>query len=121
MMFLVICLLNTVGVMLAKFINRAPLVGVRRALGASRRDVIQQHAVEVLLIGVAGGIVGLGLAWIGLIAVRSWYDDYEYLARLDPFMVLTAVMLAIVAALIAGLYPKWRISHIQPAIHLKTQ
>ncbi|MEM7610977.1 MAG: ABC transporter permease [Pseudomonadota bacterium] len=121
MMFLVICLLNTVGLMLAKFINRAPLVGVRRALGASRRDVIQQHAVEVLLIGVAGGIVGLGLAWIGLIAVRSWYDDYEYLARLDPFMVLTAVMLAIVAALIAGLYPTWRISHIQPAIHLKTQ
>lgn len=120
-MFLIICLLNTIGLMLAKFTNRAPLVGVRRALGASRRDVIQQHGIEVLLIGVVGGLLGLGLSWLGLLAVRSWYDGYEYLAQLNAEMVVAAIVIAIVSALMAGLYPTWRISRIQPAVHLKTQ
>lgn len=120
-MFLVICLLNTIGLMLAKFINRAPLVGVRRALGASRRDVVRQHTVEVLMIGIAGGLVGLVFAYLGLLAVREWYRGYEYLAKLDPVMVMSAVVLAVVTALMAGLYPTWRISHIQPAVHLKAQ
>ncbi|MFK8053632.1 MAG: ABC transporter permease [Woeseiaceae bacterium] len=121
LMFLMICLLNTVGLMLAKFINRAPLVGVRRALGASRMDVIRQHGIEVMFIGALGGIAGLGLSYLGLLAVRNWYRNYEYLARLDPVMVFSAVGLAIAAALIAGLYPTWRISRIQPAVHLKAQ
>ena len=121
LMFLLICLLNTVGLMLAKFINRAPLVGVRRALGASRWDVIQQHGVEVMLIGAIGGLAGLGLAYLGLLAVRSWYRNYEYLAQLDPVMVLTAIAIASGSALVAGLYPTWRISRIQPAVHLKAQ
>lgn len=121
LMFLLICLLNTVGLMLAKFIGRAPLVGVRRALGASRMDIIRQHGIEVILIGVIGGAAGLGLSYLGLFAVRNWYRNYEYLARLDPVMVITAIVLAISAALLAGLYPTWRISRIQPAVHLKTQ
>ncbi|MEL7025563.1 MAG: ABC transporter permease [Pseudomonadota bacterium] len=120
-MFLVICLLNTVGLMLAKFLNRAPLIGVRRALGASKKDVAFQHAVEVFLIGVLGGLGGLLLSYLGLLAVRNWYRGYEYLAKLNPEMVLTAIFLAIVAAIIAGLYPTWHISRIQPAVHLKTQ
>ena len=45
--FLAVCLLNTVGLLLAKFLNNAPVTGVRRALGASRRDIFMQHLVEV--------------------------------------------------------------------------
>ncbi|MEO1320408.1 MAG: ABC transporter permease [Pseudomonadota bacterium] len=120
-MFLAICLLNTIGLMLAKFINRAPLVGVRRALGASRFDIIRQHGVEVLIIGIMGGLAGLVLSWAGLIAVRSWYRGYEYLAHLDPAMVVSAIGLAVFSAALAGLYPTWRISRIQPAVHLKAQ
>ena len=45
--FLAVCLINTVGLLLAKFLNGAPITGVRRALGASRRQVFMQHLVEV--------------------------------------------------------------------------
>ncbi|MEO1582300.1 MAG: ABC transporter permease [Pseudomonadota bacterium] len=121
LMFLLICLLNTVGLMLAKFLNRAPLVGVRRALGASKRDVALQHGVEVMFIGLLGGLGGLVLSYLGLLAVRNWYTGYEYLARLNPEMIATAVALALGAAVIAGLYPTWHITRIQPAVHLKTQ
>ncbi len=44
--FLSVCLINTIGLLLAKFLNAAPLSGVRRALGASRRDLFTQHMVE---------------------------------------------------------------------------
>src|SRR4029078_7320891 len=43
--FLAVCLINTVGLLLAKFLNAAPITGVRRALGASRRPIFVQHLV----------------------------------------------------------------------------
>ena len=59
LLFLGVCLVNVVGLLLAKFLNAAPLTGLRRALGASRRDIVRQHMTEVLLIGLAGGLLGL--------------------------------------------------------------
>ncbi len=63
--FLAVCLVNTVGLLLAKFLNAAPSAGVRRALGASRRDIFLQHLTESGLVALAGGIVGwiAGLGW----------------------------------------------------------
>src|SRR6185369_17702832 len=56
--FLAVCLINTVGLLLAKFLNAAPITGVRRALGASRRDIFWQHLVEAGVVSLAGGIAG---------------------------------------------------------------
>lgn len=120
-MFLLVCLLNTVGLLLAKFLGRSGDVGVRRALGASRARVFQQHLTEVGLIGALGGVLGLGLAWLGLLGVRRLYVDYERVAHLNGELVAVAIGLAIAAGLLAGLYPAWRICRIQPAMYLKTQ
>lgn len=120
-MFLVVCLLNMVGLLLAKFLGRAGDVGVRRALGASRAEVFKQHLTEVGLLGALGGAVGLLLAWAGLAAVRSLYENYESVAHLNFELVLAAIGLAVLAGLVAGLYPAWRICRIAPAVYLKTQ
>ncbi len=120
-MFLAVCLLNMVGLLLAKFLGRAGDVGVRRALGASRAEVFRQHLVEVGLLGACGGAVGLVLAWGGLAGVRTLYADYERVAHLNVELVLVALGLAVAAGLAAGLYPAWRICHIAPAVYLKTQ
>ena len=66
LLFLGVCLVNVVGLLLAKFLNNAALTGLRRALGASRRDIVRQHLAEVLLLGVAGGVLGLVIAMAGL-------------------------------------------------------
>jgi putative ABC transport system permease protein len=118
--FLIVCLLNTVGLLLAKFLRRAPEVGVRRALGASRRTVFAQFLVEAGSVGLAGGIVGLLLALLGLWAVRQTPSDYARLAHLDVGMFLVTFVLAIVASLLAGLLPAWRACQVAPALQLKS-
>ena len=120
-MFLMVCLLNTVGLLLAKFLGRSGDVGVRRALGASRARVFQQHLTEVGLLGVLGGLFGLALAWLGLMGVQRLYVDYERVAHLNAELVAITIGLAVAAGLVAGLYPAWRICRIQPATYLKTQ
>lgn len=119
--FLLVCLVNTVGLLLAKFLRRAPEIGVRRALGASRRAIFAQCLVEAGAIGLAGGIAGLGLALLGLWAVRQQPADYAPLARLDLPMLAATLALALVASLLAGLLPAWRAMQVAPAIQLKTQ
>ena len=82
LMFLLVCLLNTVGLLLAKFLGKAAEIGVRQALGASRRDLFLQHLVESGCIGLAGGVLGLALAWLGFEAVIR--DIQSVLSRRWP-------------------------------------
>jgi putative ABC transport system permease protein len=119
--FLLVCLVNTVGLMLAKFLRRAGELGVRRALGASKREVFVQLLVESGVIGLAGGIAGLVLAFIGLWLVRLQPSNYASLAHLDMSMLLTTFLLAIGSTLLAGLLPAWRACQITPALQLKSQ
>jgi len=119
--FLLVCLVNTVGLLLAKSLRRASEIGVRRALGASRRAIFAQFLIEAGAIGVAGGVVGLGLALLGLWAVRQNPSSYAALAKLDLTMLLTTFALSIVASLLAGLLPAWRAMQVTPAIQLKSQ
>jgi len=119
--FLLVCLVNTIGLLLAKFMRRSGEIGVRRALGASRRSIFAQALVEAGTIGLAGGILGLGLALLGLWAVRQQPASYAALAHLDPLMLVTTFALAIIASLLAGLLPAWRACQVAPALQLKSQ
>ena len=119
--FLIVCLLNTVGLLLAKFLRRGNEIGVRRALGATRGAIFRQLMVEAGAIGLAGGLLGLAFALGGLWAVRRQPVDYADLARLDPAMLLVTFVLAIACSLLAGALPAWRAMQITPAVQLKAQ
>ena len=119
--FLFVCLVNTIGLLLAKFLRRSAEIGVRRALGATRRDIFLQYLIEAGVIGLAGGVLGLGFALLGLWAVRRQPTDYAELAHLNGTMLLMTVALSLIASLIAGLLPAWRACLIAPAIQLKSQ
>lgn len=122
LLFLVVCLLNTIGLLLAKFMGKATDISLRRALGATRSSLFIQHMIESGLIGLGGGILGLGLTWLGLRGIEMLFEDLvENLVSLDWVMVVTAIVLAIISALLAGLYPTWRACRIAPASQLKIQ
>lgn len=118
--FLLVCVVNTVSLLLAKCLRRAPEIGVRRALGATRGDIFAQFLVEAGVIGVAGGVLGLGLALLGLWGVRQNPVDYARLAELDAAMLATTLLLALLASLVAGLLPAWRACQVTPALQLKS-
>ncbi|ABV88677.1 ABC transporter permease [Shewanella pealeana] len=120
-LFLIVCLVNMLGLLLAKFLKRAPEVGVRRAIGASRLQIFSQHLVEVGLIGFCGGALGLLWAWINLYFLSSKFELEASLAQLDQSMWVIAPVIAVSAAIIAGIYPAWRICSTNPSVYLKSQ
>jgi putative ABC transport system permease protein len=118
---LLVCLVNTAGLLLAKFLRRASEIGVRRALGASRREIYTQFLVESGMVGLAGGALGLVLTGLGISGV-GWVlpHDIAALARLDVSLLVTTLIVAIVATMLAGLYPTMRAAAVQPAWQLKS-
>ncbi len=118
--FLLVCLINTVGLLLTKFLRRSSEIGVRRALGASKRSIFTQLVVEAGMIGIVGGVLGLLLAWLGLWAVRHQPTPYAHLAELDTQMLIATFGLAVITSLLAGVLPAWRGCQVTPALQLKS-
>jgi putative ABC transport system permease protein len=126
--FLAVCLLNTAGLLLAKFLRGAAVSGVRRALGASRRAIFTQHLVEVGMLAGAGALAGLALSALGLWGIRALYASatgsrggIQELAHFGWVSIGWASALASFATLAAGLYPAWRVGRLPPAAYLKSQ
>jgi|HubBroStandDraft_6_1064221.scaffolds.fasta_scaffold64031_3 putative ABC transport system permease protein len=133
--FLGVCVLNTLGLMLSKFMSAAPIAGLRRALGASRRDITRQHLVEATIIGLLGGSVGLLLTVAGLTQLKwlmygSWLREsdnpdqialVQALVHMDLSVVLLAIALSILAGVLTGIYPAYRVGRMAPATFLKTE
>ncbi|MGH8042282.1 MAG: ABC transporter permease [Rudaea sp.] len=118
--FLLVCLVNTMGLILAKFMRRSGELGVRRALGASRRALFAQLLIESGVVGLVGGIGGLLMALFGLWLVRQRPSAYAGLAHLDVSMLFTTFALALFTTLLSGLLPAWRACQIAPALQLKS-
>jgi putative ABC transport system permease protein len=135
LIFLGICILNTLGLTLSKFTSAAPLSGIRRALGATRGDIMRQHLVEVILLGILGGALGIGLAGCGLRLIRNFFYTKQSavesnpayatiaqsLSHMDDRMILVAIGLSLLAGVLAGIYPVWRVARLAPASFLKSQ
>jgi len=133
--FLAVCILNTLGLMLAKFLAAAPISGLRRALGARRVDIIRQHILEVIVVGLLGGGVGMLLTLGGLASLKvlmfsgrlAHSNNPDRIALIQSFVhmdipvMLAAIGLSLLAGVLAGLYPAWRIGRLAPATFLKTQ
>ncbi len=120
LLFLIVCSVNLIGILLGKFLARSPEVGVRRALGASRRSVFLQHIVECELIGLLGGVLGIALS-AGALKIINRLLGEQFVFSLDLNMVGAGLLLSLVAGLVAGIYPAWRICAVPPALHLKLQ
>ena len=125
MLFLIVCSVNLIGILLGKFLARGPEIGVRRALGASKTSVFVQHLVECELIGLLGGLAGIGLSAVALELINGLFEGGDrgalFSFSLDLNMIGAGIFLSLIAGLIAGIYPAWRICRVAPATHLKLQ
>jgi len=103
--------IGIMNIMLASVAERTREVGVRRALGATRRDIAAQFLVESSLLTAAGGVLGALLGVFGAILIQRLAD---WPTALAPLMLLAALLMAVVVGLAFGLYPAWRAAQLQP-------
>jgi putative ABC transport system permease protein len=118
--FLLVCLLNAGTLLLAKFLRRSGEIGLRRAVGASKRALFTQYLTESSVVGLFGAAVGLVLTVAGLAGVRGLSPQIESVATLDPAMFAACVVIAVATSVLAGIYPAWRACNVAPAAQLKT-
>jgi putative ABC transport system permease protein len=118
---LLVCTVNAIGLLLARFMRRGPDIGIRRALGASRGAIYTQYLVEAAVIGLAGGLLGvlLTVCFIGNLDL-VFESKIARTVHSDASTMTLAISLAVLVTLIAAAYPVWRASRIQPAWQLKT-
>ena len=119
--FLALCLVNTIGLLLAKFSVRAAEIGVRRALGASRAEIFRQFLIETSVVGLVGGVLGLVLAFGALALIGMQGKQTAAVAHMDWQMLILTFVISVGAAILAGLLPTWRACQVTPAIQLKSQ
>lgn len=129
-LFFMVCMINTVGILLAKFLTHSKRVSLYRALGATKSYILKQHLIEVVVLGVLGALFGLMISYFGLqlmFQVEMYQMDYDgdpkvvrQFFSLDVPLVLMAMGIALGSVLVSGLYPIWKICNISPASQLKS-
>ncbi len=116
-----VCLLNTLGLLLAKFMRRHGEIGTRRALGASRLAIGAQFLTEAGLVGAAGGVLGLVLTVACASRVGGLFGPkIARLTQVDAQLLVLTLLASVAATVLTALYPVWCAARVQPALQLKS-
>jgi putative ABC transport system permease protein len=108
--------IGIMNVMLATVTERTREIGIRRALGAKRGDIMAQFLVETVLLSVGGGTLGILLGPLIAALVETFLDK---LTVVTPGAILLAFVVAAGTGLVSGLYPAWRAAHLDPVEALR--
>jgi putative ABC transport system permease protein len=94
--------IGIMNIMLANIMERTREIGVRRAVGATKSDLLSQFIFEALIISVLGGMVGIVVGFI-MTSLISTYAEWKTI--ISPFSVLLAFFVSVATGLIFGIYP----------------
>lgn len=116
---LIIASINFVNLSTAKSVNRAKEVGVRKAVGSSRKYLIGQFLTESVLITVIAFIIGVFLSWLLMPLFREMSGKLLTLPWSSPVFIPLVLLAALLVGVLAGLYPSFYLSRFNPAKVLK--
>jgi putative ABC transport system permease protein len=109
--------LGIANVTLVSVMERTGEIGLRRALGATRRHIAQQFLVESGAMGLVGGVVGASLGTLVIVAVSA---HNTWTPVLDPLVPLAAPVVGALVGLISGTYPALRAAYLEPVDALRS-
>src|SRR5258708_12811059 len=92
-------------------------IGVRRAVGATKRDVLQQFMAESVMQCIAGGIAGISMGFLVALVLRT-YTPFP--ASVQTWVAVLGVVLSSVVGLFFGIYPAVRASQLDPVVALRS-
>jgi putative ABC transport system permease protein len=110
--------IGIMNIMLASVAERTREVGIRRALGATRRDIAAHFLTESSLLTTAGGVLGALLGLVGSLLIQRLAG---WPTALSPGMVLLSLVTALAVGIGFGLYPAWEAAHLQPMEALRSE
>ncbi len=119
LLFMLLPALNLVSVNMSRIFERAAEIGVRKAFGASSRDLVGQFVFENVILCVIGGALGFVGAWMALGAIERSRLVAHADFRLDLSVFAIGLGLAVFFGVLSGLYPAWRMSRLHPVQALK--
>jgi putative ABC transport system permease protein len=108
-------LVGGIGIMNIMFVSvteRTREIGIRKAVGAKRRDIRLQFLVEAVTLSVTGGLIGIAVGAAGAIAISRLVEGFRAVVTLDSVMLATGFSAAV--GLFFGLYPAWRAGNLHP-------
>jgi putative ABC transport system permease protein len=108
--------IGIMNIMLASVMERTPEIGLRRAIGATRVDIVRQFVLETTMIAVAGGAIGLAL---GLAMSRGIASFAGWSTIVTGWSLLLAFLVSVVVGLVSGVYPAMKAAELDPvqALH----
>jgi len=115
---LVIGGVGIMNIMLVTVSERAREIGIRRALGARRRDIVEQFLIETTVISALGGLIGVAIG-ITAPAVLSHYSGLRVVIR--PLSPIAAFSIAVSIGVIFGVYPARRAAMLDPVEALREE
>jgi putative ABC transport system permease protein len=110
--------IGIMNIMLASVAERTREVGVRRALGARRRDVAAQFLVESSLLTVTGGLFGSALGLVGAVLIQTFAG---WPTAVHPLMLAAALVVALGVGIGFGFYPAWHAAGLDPVEALRRE
>ncbi len=108
--------IGIMNIMLANIMERTREIGVRRAVGATRKDVLMQFLFEALTISIVGGVLGIILGFI-LTSLISTYAEWKTI--ISPFAVVIAFVVSVATGLLFGSYPAKKAADKNPIESLR--
>jgi len=113
--------IGIMNIMLVSVTERIREIGLRKAIGAKRRDILVQFLIEAATLGLCGGALGIGLGWIivRIMSVVATNAGFPFSPTLSGNAIALAVGVAIFIGLASGLYPAIRAARLDPIESLR--
>ncbi|MBP7691779.1 MAG: ABC transporter permease [Anaerolineales bacterium] len=104
--------IGIMNIMLVSVTERTKEIGLRKAVGAKRRDVLSQFLIEAVILSLLGGVIGITLGAVGIVVVAQLVPDLAPTVTLDSVVLSTTFSVAV--GLFFGMYPAVRASGLSP-------
>ena len=113
--------IGIMNIMLVSVTERIREIGLRKAVGAKRRDILTQFLIEAATLGLCGGAVGVGLGWIivKIMSIIAANAGFAFAASLPGYAIALAAGVSIFVGLVSGLYPAIRAARLDPIESLR--